>query len=484
MSINAYQEGVFFHYILGNQVFLGNTKPEFFTNQTLKDLFEVAKEHATKYKEPPSKEQLYELVRIKGWSEKYNEDIVNALYNTKKQLEQYDSDWLEENVGPWIRVRNLENVMRKSIAFMKTNKMSAENASDVVEKVRHMISSETAIDFDFNLGSDFFDPKAHLQTRLARTPTGYKYIDQCLKGGWWKGSLIVFLSGPKSGKSMWMCNLAAHSVYNGFNTAYVTLELQEEIVNMRIGANMLNYPIDDYEKLTEDQDLLKKKLSDLKQGSMKPLGKLHVKEFPSSTMSTNDLRTYLVKAQELLGYKFDNIFIDYINIMKNWRNPNTENLYMKIKQISEDLRAVAQEEQWAIITPTQTNRGGWDSNDLTISNVSESAALLHTVDGLFGIITSPEMKAKGEYFLKYMADRVSGMENTRKRYDFNREYVRIEEDTNSPIEDMDSYISELKTYSGSHSKIDAAVSHKSHNDNKITEVNITANELFDLNSPK
>jgi len=83
---------------------------------------------------------------------------------------------------------------------------------------------------------------------------------------------------------------------------------------------------------------------------------LHIKEFPASTASSNDIGAYLRKAQELLGYKFENIFIDYINIMKNWRNPNTENLYMKIKQITEDVRAMGQENNWAIISPTQTNR--------------------------------------------------------------------------------------------------------------------------------
>ena len=435
--INAYQETVFYHYILENPSFLNTTKAEFFTNDTLRDLFNIAKDHAIKYKDAPTKEQMWELVRIKGLHEKYNEDIVTALYNTKEQLKEYDADWLKENVGPWILVRNMDHVMRKSIAFMKTNRMTVENAQETVEKVRHMMSTETAIDFSFNLGADFFDAETHLQTRLARTKTGYHFIDLCLKGGWWKGSLIVFLAGPKTGKSMWMANLAAHSVYNGYNTAYVTLELQQEIVNMRIGANMLNVPMDDYEKLTEDQDLLKKKLGDLKKQSLTPLGKLYVKEFPSSTMSTNDLRAHLVKAQEMLGYKFENVFVDYINIMKNWRNPNTENLYMKIKQISEDLRAVAQEEQWAIISPTQTNRAGWDTNDLVISNVSESAALLHTVDGLFGIVADAQMKSQGEYYLKYLADRVSGMENNRKKYLFNRKYVRIEEDVNSPIEDME-----------------------------------------------
>ena len=223
----------------------------------------------------------------------------------------------------------------------------------------------------------------------------------------------------------------------GYNCAYITFELQEEIINMRIGANLLSIENDNYEIKAADQDFMKRKMTDLKQSVIIPLGKLHVKEFPSSTCSVNDLRTYLKKAEEVLGFKFDNIFVDYINIMKNWRNPNTENLYMKIKQISEDLRAMAMEEQWAVISATQTNRSGWETSDLNITNISESAALLHTVDVLFGIITNAEMKARNEYFLKCLANRVSGYENTRKRYTVDWKYFRIEEDKYSQIQDMD-----------------------------------------------
>lgn len=448
MAINAYQESVFFHYILSNPVFLNTTKPEFFSNPTLKDLFEIAKEHTINYHEPPEKEQLSELVRIKGFGEKIKDEIIGALYNSKVQMAQYGDKWLEDNVGPWIRMKNLEYVMRKSIAFMKTANVGAENAAEVVEQIRHMFSTETAIDFTFNLGNDFFDPKSHKMDRLATTSTGYPFIDLCLDGGWWKGSLIVFLSGPKSGKSMWLGNLAAQSVYNGYNTAYITVELQKEIIAMRIGSNMLSIPMDEYKEKSKDEDFMRKKLTTLQQTSFRPLGKFHIQEFPSSTMGTTDLRTYLVKAQEILGYKFENVFIDYINIMKNWRNPNTENLYMKIKQISEDLRAIAQQENWAIITATQTNRSGWDTSDLSITNVGESAALLHTVDGLFGIVVNPEMKAKGECYLKYLADRVSGLENTRKRYTFQRQYSRFEEDPNSPIEDLEYMFNHLVSGQG------------------------------------
>jgi len=434
---NIYQEQIFFHYILDNQLFLSVSKSEFFSNPTLKELFDVAKEHAVKYKASPTKEQMVELIRMKGFGEKYSDEVITSLYNTKQLLGQYGNEWIENNVGPWIQVRNLDNVMRKAIAFMKTTSVTVENAAEVVEKVRHMLSSETVIDFSFNLGADFFDAAKHLQTRLNRKTTGYDYIDLCLKGGWWKGSLITFLSGPKAGKSTWLGNMALKSAQLGHNTAYITFELQEEIVNMRIGANMFNVPLDDYEEWAKDQDRLRDKIQKAKQNSLIPVGVLHTKEFPASTCSVNDLRTYLKKAEEVLGIKFDNIFVDYINIMKNWRNPNTENTYMKIKQIAEDLRAMAMEEKWAVITATQTNRGGWDTNDLSISDVSESAALLHTVDVLFGIITNPEMKAKGEYFLKCLANRVAGYENTKKRFTIDWKYSRIEEDKNSQIQDMD-----------------------------------------------
>jgi len=435
--IAAYQEQIFWHYILDNKVYLNTTKPEFFSNQILKDLFEIAKDHSLRYGEAPSKDQLIELVKIKGKSEIISDDIISALYNAKEQLKNYDQKWIEDNVGPWIRIRNLDSVMRKAIAYMKTSQITAENAAETVEKVRSMLTTETAIDFSFNLGSDFFDPEKHKQTRLARTSTGYDYIDICMKGGYWKGSLIGFLGGPKSGKSTWLTNLAARSVSLGYNTAYITLELQEELVIMRIGSNLLELPLDEYDKIAEDTDRLRDKLNEFKKNSFHPIGILHIKELPSSTASTNDIKAYLKKVQDILGVKFDNVFIDYINIMRNWRNPNTENTYMKIKQISEDLRAIAMEEQWAIITVTQSNRGGWESEDLNLTNVSESAALIHTVDILFGIITSAEMKARSEYYLKCLANRVAGFENTRKRFIIDWKYARIEEDRDSEIEDMD-----------------------------------------------
>lgn len=196
----SYQEQIFFHHILDNHIFLNTTHSEFFVNQNIRELFDIAKDHTLKYKEAPTKDQVIQLVQTKGLGEKLSDDMITSLYNTKQLLSQYDDEWLENNVSAWIQVRNLDIVIRKAIAYMKMTSINESNANQVVENVRHMISSGTAIDFSFNLGADFFNAASHLQTRLARTSSGYDYIDICTKGGYWKGMLMVLFGMPKSGK--------------------------------------------------------------------------------------------------------------------------------------------------------------------------------------------------------------------------------------------------------------------------------------------
>jgi hypothetical protein len=199
-NINAYTEQTFFFHILENDNLLQVTKSDFFSNKNLKLAYEIAREFALEYKSPPSKDQILELIRVKGHNQDLSEDTITALYNTKVMLSQYDEKWLETNVSAWIKYRNVEHAFRKGLTYLKSTAVTAENAAEIVENVKHMMTTDMSVDFSFDLGADFFDPAAHLQSRLARTPTGYSFIDKCLKGGWWKGSLIAFLSGPKAGK--------------------------------------------------------------------------------------------------------------------------------------------------------------------------------------------------------------------------------------------------------------------------------------------
>lgn len=242
-----------------------------------------------------------------------------------------------------------------------------------------------------------------------------------------------YTNGILSHNSIWLANLAANSVRMGYNTAVLSLEMRDRKLVKRLGANLLNISMREYAQAAEDRVMMKKRLSQVGYDSLQVPGKLYVKEFPTSSAGVPDIERYLQKMEETKGLKFKVVILDYINILKNWRNPNSENMYMKIKQIAEDLRAMAMRNDWAIVTATQINRSGFGSTDLNATNISESAALGHTVDAMFGIIQDEIMHANREYILKLIANRDDGYKNSRRKFLINYDYMRIMEDPDSTI---------------------------------------------------
>jgi hypothetical protein len=215
--------------------------------------------------------------------------------------------------------------------------------------------------------------------------------------------------------------------------AVITLELNDRKYLKRIGSNLLDIKINEYNQAADDPEYLKKKMRNLAFDNMATPGQLYVKEFGTSQASVLDVEKWLRKVEEVKGIKFKIIIIDYINIMKNWRNPNTENTYMKIKQIAEDLRAMGQRNHWAIVTATQTKQGEFDATDLSMNSASESSGLVATVDGMFGIIQDPVMYANNEYKLKVLANRDEGYKNAYRKFKVDYSHMRIWEDPDTQI---------------------------------------------------
>lgn len=435
--VSVHLEKIFYNYLLQSKDYIHMVKERFFETEILKDCFKISAEFYNKYGDAPTRKQIEELIKIKGLEEKVTNQKLDIIYDV--DLNTYDADWLEENVEAWIEYKNLDNSVFDLMNYLQTTNVSPENVKDVVNNAKSIILERNNLDFKFDAGLDFFNPDSHEQPTTDTFTTGYPYIDQVTGGGFSIKTLWVFLGQAKVGKSIWLANMAANCVKEGYNTAYLSLEMRDRKVVKRLGANMLGISMKDYNSVGHDKDLIKKKLSmvgaDPMTGGlqMKVPGKLFVKEYPTSSASVQDVERWLLKMEEMGGFKFKTVFIDYINIMRNWRNPNSENTYMKIKQLAEDLRAMAMRNEWAIITATQVNRDGFDSTDLSFNNVSESAALIHTIDAMFGIIQDPVMHSNREYILKLLANRDDGHKNTKRKFNINYDFMRISEDPNSEM---------------------------------------------------
>jgi hypothetical protein len=203
----------------------------------------------------------------------------------------------------------------------------------------------------------------------------------------------------------------------------------------RIGSNLLSVNIGEYSEKAKNHEYIKRRLETVGNGFTPP-GKLFVKQMPTSQATVLDIDAYLTQLEEEEQVKIGAVVIDYINILSNYRNPNSENTYLKIKQIAEDLRAMGQRNDWLIVTATQITRSGYNSSDISMTDIAESAGLSHTADVMLGIIQDDLMRASDEYWLKILKMRDGEGKGTKCKLNINWNYMRLietDEITNSNI---------------------------------------------------
>jgi replicative DNA helicase len=428
-------ERLYLKYILDNPDYLHKIKLEFFRIKEYQRIFSIVKKFFDRFSKIPTKKQFEHLLIEKKLTDKISSEAVDSIYDT--DINEYDQEWLKENFHTFLEYRNILIALESGVEYAQTTEVNSENVNDFVYTIKKLLLDSESLGLDFNGGLDFYNAESHKSKRIERFSTGYPFFDAVLGGGYGYGNLVVLLGEPKVGKSVWLVNLACNAVRNGHNVCYITLELQDFEITQRCGANLLNLSMDQYSTSAEDPIEMKQKLKQFKfENSTTEFivpGQLFVKEFPMSTASVLDFEAYLKKEQEVHGINFDLVIIDYIGIVKNWRIPNSENTYMKIKHVSEDLRAMGQKNRWCIATAMQVNRGAFAASNINITNIAESSSLAHTVDFMGAIIQDPLMYSENSYVIKALLTRHAQAKNYRKKFNVKYNLMRIDEDAESPI---------------------------------------------------
>lgn len=348
-------------------------------------------------------------------------DLVEHKYEDYFEI----SDWEIETDKGWSSIKGIGKTVPYEVWELETNQGKKLKCADT-----HIVFNELWREVFVKDLNDFSKDPRH--DKIV-TRTGLDTVEKVSNLGYLENMYDIQVDDENhrywtndilSHNSIFLANEAVNHSKAGNNVAVITAEMSEVNYNQRMGANLLDIKIEDYEKMAKKPDYIKNKLSNLSNGIIPP-GQLHVKEFPTSAASVPDVELYLRELEVAKGIKFQVIIIDYINILMNYRNPNSENTYMKIKQIAEDLRAMAIRNNWLVITATQFGKQGWDSTNVNMSDIAESAALAHTADVLLGIIQIPEMQIRNEYWLKLLKVRNGAGKNMKCRYNVQYSYMRL-----------------------------------------------------------
>lgn len=376
-----------YSYMMKNPEYLLHVKRGFFRYDDLQTIAMEAKKFFKKYKESPSCEQMKLLL-------KDNDDIAPEVIEDyyDNDIDAIDKEWLKQTVEGWIQLQSLIYHVAEVGTVIKTSDAGYENAGDIVRKCVERLDNVKTVSFDNNLGSNFFDIDNHKSTKEDKIAFTWDYWNKSSDGGLDPKTLNLYLGFTNIGKTIFLCNDAAEFVRKGKNVLFVSCEMSEKKIIRRISANMFNMSLEEYDKLVESPEKLKTRMKKLRDESILPFGELWVKEYATGQCTVLDLESYIKHLQEECKFKIDVICIDYINIMCNYRNPNSENMYLKLKCLAEDLRAIAVKYNLLIITASQVGRSANDASDININDISESMGMAHTADSIIGIIQTEDMR--------------------------------------------------------------------------------------------
>jgi len=196
---------------------------------------------------------------------------------------------------------------------------------------------------------------------------------------------------------------------------------------MRVDAMTTGIPTREIFKNIDDVEMKVKMIG-------KKSGNLQVKYMPSGK-TANDIRAYMKEYEVKLGHKIDVLLVDYMDlIMPLSKRISAENLFVKDKYVSEELRNLAVEKNCVFVTAAQLNRGAVEEVEFDHSHISGGLSKIQTADNVFGIFTSRAMRERGRYQIQLMKTRSSSGVGMKIDLEFNIDTLRI-----TDLDEQDGY---------------------------------------------
>jgi archaellum biogenesis ATPase FlaH len=344
-------------------------------------------------------------------------NMVNATCRTEFQrpedIKDGHMEWFMDEFEQFTQHKALERAIIASADLLEKNDYGA---------VEVLIKEAVQIGLARDMGTDYFaDPRGRLmgiKDKNGQVSTGWASMDRRLFGGMNRGELNIFAGGSGAGKSLFLANLGVNWALMGLNVVYLTLELSEALVSMRIDAMLTGISTKDIFKDLDDVEMKVKIIG-------KKSGMLQVKYMPSGK-TANDIRAYLKEYEIKIGKKVDVLLVDYLDLlMPVSKKISPADLFIKDKYVSEELRNLAVEKNCVFVTAAQLNRGAVEEVEFDHSHISGGLSKIQTADNVFGIFTSRAMRERGRYQIQLMKTRSSSGVGMKIDLEFNLESLKI-----------------------------------------------------------
>jgi replicative DNA helicase len=347
-------------------------------------------EYLDKFKKPPG-DHLPDLLgdllegSDKAAAELYA-DYVNAVHETYSGI---NADYVMSKLELVIERNTLRSTaIDLSKALQRDTEESLNEAKSIIARAgRQQVSL-------FDPGtrlSDKVKALSFLNGGVSTFPTGIRELDR--RGfGPTRQELFLYIANTKTGKSWFLIHLAKIALLQTLRVCHITLEMSEDrcaqryfqalfalakrneaLPTTRLKLDQLGRisGFDDVRinpKLTlEDKDIDKKLQAKIDQWGTRLLKNIYIKQFPTRTLTINQLKAYLDNLEVTEGFVPDVLIVDYPDL---FRIDKTE-FRLGLSQVYQDLRGLAVSRNLAVIVVSQSNREGSSAKWVGLEHTAE-----------------------------------------------------------------------------------------------------------------
>jgi len=431
-----YYERVIAYNCIFDSVYLGTIidylSEDIFSDKDVKSTIHIIKDFYIRRNEVPT------INEIRAYLDdpKLKESFKNLLLKIQEfETTVFNKDELIENTETFLKQKSVFNTL---LAAAQNHDNGKLDAADLLLKMEQAVG----INLSSSIGLDLLDNTDHFISELSKNETkistGWKWLDNKISGGFLEQgkALYIFIGETNVGKSIFLGNIAANVAMQGKTALVISLEMSEVMYGMRFASKLTKIPMFE---LKSDVNNLKEQLDDIKRKNKK--SKILIKEFPPSTISPFQVGAYLKKLQQK-GIKVDCLVLDYLNLLNS---PSSTNMYEKVKNISEQLRAISYTYKMPIISASQITRQGFNTENPSLDMISEGISLANTADCVFNIWQSDEDKENGYINMGIAKNRFGpNFGSTLLRIDYSTLTLE-EEDIRNDTEELMDFNKSIKT---------------------------------------
>lgn len=315
----------------------------------------------------------------------------------------------DEEVNTPYLISEIEEFVRKKLLYNISTDIQkyAAGADQQKDSFTDNVADAEAFTFDDNIGFDFFSEAQRLyedaNTKEVIFKSGLKTIDDLIGGGFHEKSLSLIMSSTNVGKTLIMCSLTTNFVMHGYRVLYVTFEDSENKIATRIAQNMFDITQQQY-KVMSREDFAK---AFMKAKNIAGGDKLVIKEYPEGTVNALQIEALIKDLKDKKKFVPDVLVVDYIGCMiPNGKvNLNNMNSNTQLTLAAQQIRALGMKYGFPVISASQTNRGGHNTAEISLSDAADSFGQNMKADAVFAVTQTPEMKDQGMYSVQLLKTR-------------------------------------------------------------------------------